>query len=160
MRFLPLLLLAGCGIEGLHNANPKTVIRIDPLSREMYLSNNKDVDLQIDGLDIDLGAKRAKLDKLVLTDKASSVREANVLQMQGMALQATANWQGATQFTGAVFSGLAEIVPYLPPSIAANALGKMRGSSVSTPWGSYSQPGLSDAQVQALLALTATRPAP
>lgn len=143
-------LVAGCGIEGLHGANPKTVVRVDPVNRTVEYYDSKDNDLQIDGLAIDGATKSATLDKLTLRNNASDVRLANYQQMVGYAAQASANWQGAAQTVGALAGVLREIAPYLPPLAAARALGAIRSLSVSTPWGGANYGGADAAQLAVL----------
>lgn len=82
------LLGAGCAVEGVHSANPTTMIRVDPSTRSVYVSNNKDVDLSFEELTATKESFTVKNVKIV--DKASSVREANVGQITALAEQAKA----------------------------------------------------------------------
>lgn len=160
-----LCVMSGCGVEGLHNANPKTTFRFDPVQRRVEFSDNKNNDVYIGTMAYtpdaeNGGAKTFKLENLFIKNNASEVRQANgEYQMAGMALQATANWNGANQLTGTIFQGLAQIVPYLPQTIAAAAIGKLpRTQTIATPWGSLSTGvGFSQAQIDALLALAGTQ---
>lgn len=159
-----LLFASGCGIEGLHNAKPITIIRFDPASRSASFSDSKDNDVTIDELTYS-PATGFMLKGLVLRNNSSDVRLANYQQMMGMAQQAQVNWAGASDFTGSLFSGLASVMPFLPKLAAAKALGNApRAQSISTPMGTLTTGGgLTEAQVQALLAIAGTQvpePAP
>jgi hypothetical protein len=155
------LLIAGtgCGIEGLHNANPTTRVTVDPASHRIEYRDNKDNDLQVKGFKVETpGGTTAQIDELTLRNNASEVRTANYQQMLGMAQQAAVNWAGATDFTNAVFEGVSRIIPLLTRSQAVGLLGKLQGFNVSTPYGTFARPGLSPEQVAALLELA--RPDP
>lgn len=89
LAFFAALTSAGCGVEGVHSANPTTIIRVDPISKQVYLSNNKDVDVSVDEMTV-AADKTFTVKKLVLVDKASSVREANRTQLEGLAIQSEA----------------------------------------------------------------------
>lgn len=105
---LGMAFMGGCGLEGIHSANPQTIIRVDPVNRTIYLANSKDVDLSVDELTVDPAGKSFALKKLHVTDNASLVRQANgVYQMAGLAMQAQTNWAGAAQTVGALGEALA-----------------------------------------------------
>jgi len=87
---LGLLLLVGCGVEGIHSANPTTVLRVNPLNREVYISNNKDVDVSVANLSYDPETKAFIIEDLKILDQASTVRQANVDQITAIGQQAQA----------------------------------------------------------------------
>jgi hypothetical protein len=114
--------VCGCGVEGLHNANPTTVIRVDPSSKSVYLSNNKDVDVSFDELTYTKDGS-VSVKNLKITDKASSVRAANVEQIHALAVESKAigeAWSMGLQ-AGAQF--VAQFVPMVG------------GIQRSPPWG-------------------------
>ena len=145
--------LTGCGIEGLHGANPTTLVRIDPVNRTMEFRDNKDNDLAVDNVTVDGQARTFHADKIVISNNASRVREANAQQLAGFAAQAAANWQGASQLAMGLAQILSEVMPFLPQTVAANALGKMR--SITTPGGGMAA-GPDAATIAAILAASAT----
>jgi hypothetical protein len=164
--FAALLLIAGCGLEGLHNANPKLSMRINPATKSFDVTSNRDDNVSVTGLE----AKTAqggefKVASATFSGNASSVREANVRQMEGMALQGQVAWTGATQLVGSLTELAETVLPFVPKTIAAKALGKVSQSrEVSTPWGTLvSGGGLTPEQVERLMAvagsaLPATQP--
>lgn len=142
--------VAGCGIEGLHNADPQTRLTVDPSTKEVKLWNNKDVDVSVDSVEY-LGAQKDfKLTNLKFRDNASDVRNANVNQMMGMAYQAQVNWAGASNMVAQLTGLISEIMPFLPATIAAKANSKL--SSITTPWGGISSGSIQD--VSALMPKT------
>lgn len=159
---LGFLLLAGtgCGLEGLHNANPATRVTVDPWNHRIEYRDNKDNDLNVKGFKVQTaGGAVAEIDELTLRNNASDVRVANYQQMLGMAQQAAVNWAGAADFTNAVFEGVARIIPMLNRSQATGLLSRLQGFNVSTPFGTFARPGLSPEQVGALLQLAQPDPA-
>jgi hypothetical protein len=157
---LAAVLAGGCGIEGLHNANPATDFRIDPQTGEIKYRNNKDVDFGLEsGSYTDASGRKVDLKGLELRSNASDVRRVNgEWQMPGMAMQATANWAGGAQFVGAVSDLLADVLPFVPKIQAAAALSKMpQAKSVTTPWGGLqTSAGLTAEQMAALERIAGT----
>lgn len=148
-----LVMLSGCGIEGLHNANPKLSMRLNPATGNFDLSSNRDDDAAVKGLEVvTSNGTRVKLDEAHFNGNASSVREANYFQMMGMTMQATANWNGAVNLIGAAGEALTKVLPYVPKIQAAAALAALpRNQSVATPWGQLSTgTGFTPEQIAAL----------
>lgn len=157
-----LTLLCGCGWDGVHSANPATDFRVNTQTGEVRYRNNKDVDFALPKAEYtDASGRRISIEGLNLRSNASDVREANFMQMQGMALQAQVNWAGAAQTVQALTGLVAEIMPFVPSTVAASALGKLKGgSSLSLPGGGgFSTGGFSEAQIEALTRLAGTAPA-
>jgi len=119
---------AGCGIEGLHAAKPMTRVKAGPY---FTLENSKDVSVQLKRGGYDPYSNAVVLEDLKLTDNASSVREANVGQMEGMALQARANWEGATSFLAEASSFIREALPIFGAK-AAWTIGSFFGTAMLT----------------------------
>ena len=91
------LLMSGCGVEGLHTANPKTIVRVKPLQRQVELFNSKDTSVTLKKLTYDPETGLFVLEDLEITDEASSVRQANVEQINALAIQAAALGQAWSQ---------------------------------------------------------------
>jgi len=100
------LLMFGCGVEGIHSANPKTVIRVDPWSKSVYVGNNKDVDLSVDKLSFNKETNDFTVENLVIKDNASGVRDANIGQIQAVSIQ-------TQMITQAIVQSIRELVPIL-----------------------------------------------
>lgn len=98
------ILLAGCGLEGTHMANPTTTIRIDPLNRTMEFSDNKDNDVQIEELEYNGTTKTFKAKKIAVVNNASKVRESSAVQLQQLALQTQAIMVGLQNMANALVS--------------------------------------------------------
>jgi hypothetical protein len=99
-------LLPGCGVEGLHNANPATRISAD--GGGFTFSNNKDVSVKLESGEYDPVTKKLVLKNLEITDSASTVRNANVNQIDAMGREAvmigqawSSGFQAAAQLVGA-----------------------------------------------------------
>lgn len=154
--------MAGCGIEGLHNANPHTMVRVDPFNKVVEFYDNKDNDLRVTGFEAaTANGGSAKVEELTISNKSSPVREANYIQMQGMALQAQVNWNGASQALTALAGVIREVGAFLPQAIAARALDDLRAITLG-PNGLSLSPG-DAATFQAItgyLQAAALRPAP
>lgn len=101
-----LLGVVGCGVEGVHSANPTTVIRVDPYNRSVYVSNNKDVDLSLDELSYDKESNNLVVKNLQIVDNASVVRSSNVAQLEAISIQ-------TQMITQAIIQGIREAVPIL-----------------------------------------------
>ena len=82
--------ILGCGVEGIHSANPTTVLRVDPIHRQIYFADNKDNDVSIKELIFNPETGEVKIVDLKIINNASKVREANVLQIEALAIQAKA----------------------------------------------------------------------
>lgn len=113
MACVLLVAACGCGIEGLHNANPTTRIQAD--AGGFSFSNNKDVSLKLDEGRYSPASKELELKKLEITDNASNVRRANEIQMEGMAKQAEANWNGAISFIEKMPDLISKFTPWVRP---------------------------------------------
>jgi hypothetical protein len=77
---------SGCahGVQPLWSqAKPETVVTVNPVTRTVTLHNSKDVNVSLEGLTA-TGSEGQSLviEKLVFTDEASSVRQANVAQLE------------------------------------------------------------------------------
>lgn len=79
--------LSGCGVEGLHSANPRTIIQVNPWTNAVEVYNNKDVDVSLKNFEMDIPNKVAKVEELTLKDNASKVREVNPLQIDAVTRQ-------------------------------------------------------------------------
>ncbi len=153
-------LLTGCGIEGLNNANPATDFRVNTRTGEVRYRNNKDVDFALPKAEYtDATGRKIVIEGLDLRSNASDVRVANYQQMLGMAYQAQVNWAGASQMVSSLTGLVAEIMPFVPSSIAASSLGKLKaGTSVGLPGGGgFSTGGFSEAQIDGLLKIAGTQ---
>jgi hypothetical protein len=106
MRYLVfgmgLVFWSGCGVEGLHNANPATRISAD--AGGFTFSNNKDVSVKLEEGSYDPATKMLVLKNLEIVDSASTVRNANVNQIDALGREALmigqayqAGFQGAAQ---------------------------------------------------------------
>ncbi len=81
--------IGGCGIEGLHSANPSTRITADPWGGFSF-RNNKDVNIDLAKGSYDPSTKALIIEGLKVVDSASTVREANVQQIDAVSREATA----------------------------------------------------------------------
>ena len=88
-----LVLVAGCGVEGLHNANPTTRISAGPWGGFSFY-NSKDVAVGLDEGTYDPSTKALTLKNLKITDNASDVRIANVAQIDAITRQQEAIYKG------------------------------------------------------------------
>lgn len=109
-----LTLLSGCGVEGLHDANPAT--RIDATATGFHFSNNKDAEMKLKKGEYDPSTKKLMVEDLEIKDNASKVRESNAVQMEGMAKQAEANWNGAVSFLEKVPDIVSKFTPWVQPN--------------------------------------------
>lgn len=160
MRWLACLMLCGvvgCGTwEGATIANPK--LRISRSANGFAVESNRDDSVSTEGLIWDGETKKFELKKTEFIGAASPVRQANAMQIESMAVLATANWAGFAQSIDAVGGVLSEVMPYVPQAIAARALGKMpRSKTVTTPFGELSTgAGFRDDQINGLLSIAGT----
>ncbi|HOQ88469.1 MAG TPA: hypothetical protein PLQ89_22425 [Phycisphaerae bacterium] len=120
------LMCAGCGIDGVHSAKPVTRVQAGPYFK---LENSKDVSVSLDEGSYDPATKAVTIKGLELEDNASDVREANYLQMRGMAMQAEANWDGATGFLREAGSFVRETLPIFGAK-AAWTIGSFFGTAL------------------------------
>lgn len=155
-RFLWLLLaLSGCGVDGIHSARPVTRAKFDPVSKTFSIEDSKDNDILVKGLEVE---GRGKVEEISIRNNASDVRRANVEQMAGLAAQATANWQGAERTVGAFANLAREIMPYVPPIVAARALGNLKAAtSFNTPWGGGSVGGVPEGAIDGLINIAGSK---
>lgn len=163
MRLIPLAitaamlaaLLAGCaGIEGKQVANPATVLRFDPSRRSVEFENNKDVDVTLEEANFTgKDGQSFGLKNLVVKDQASTVRAANVPQINADADRIDRIYTGVIGWSNSVWAGVNELAatvsPHVPQTIMASALGRFR--QVTTPWGGYTS-GLSGEAYSAMSA--------
>jgi len=112
--------LVGCGIEGLHNANPTTRLRISPIRGTLDFSDNKDNDVTAQRIEYDPSSKRFLIDDLKITNNATKVREANSGQITAMAMQIGRILEGMERNVHAMGNLVAATLPiisnYPPPS--------------------------------------------
>lgn len=118
----PLLLacpgcLIGCGVEGIHSANPRTIIRAGGFGFE----NGKDVSLNLEKGTFDPTTKAFELNNLKIEDNASEVRRANVEQIDALARESYAIGQAwsmgltaGAQFAAQLMPGIASWAPRPP----------------------------------------------
>ncbi len=158
-------LSGGCGIEGLHAAKPETRVDFDPISHTFKFRDSKDNDLSVKGFEANTASgSKGKFDELTIRNNASDVRNANVNQLLGMAAEATANWNGAVAETKALGEVLGIVMPFVPQTIAASVLGKLKGGSSLTGPGGIGVQQAGNAQLAEYLmqiagtALPTTRP--
>jgi hypothetical protein len=83
---LPCSCIAGCGVEGLHNAKPLTYIK----AGEFSFSNSKDVEVALEEGGYDPATKSVSLKNLKISDNASVVRKANVEQIDALGRESLA----------------------------------------------------------------------
>lgn len=108
MAVAMLILCVGC--EGFFNeANPTTIIRFDPVSRDLLIKNNKDVNFKVAKIDAskDEVGGRLIVENLSIDDMSSPVRQANVAQLEAIRGQMEASWAGAA-------IAMQQVMPYLP----------------------------------------------
>lgn len=110
---------SGCGVEGIHSANPRTIIRYNTWSKQFEVENNKNVDLTVEGLEVDVPKNITKMEKMVLKDNASEVREVNPGQIDAVSRQ-------SALIQATVVSGVEAL------------FGWLRGSSITSSNGSLS----------------------
>lgn len=112
--------LPGCGVEGIHNANPQTIVRAGSFSFE----NGKDVTATLEHGVFDPSTKAVELKNLQIVDNASAVRKANVEQIDALARESYAVGQA---WSMGLTAG-AQLAAQLMPGIASWA--------PRPPWGS------------------------
>ncbi|MBD3297947.1 MAG: hypothetical protein GF341_04770 [candidate division Zixibacteria bacterium] len=78
---LPVVLLA-CVLGCNQPYKATTVVEIDPVKKRVYYQNDKDMALLLEGLEADASQKTVKLDRLELSNSASTVMAAYVEQMK------------------------------------------------------------------------------
>ncbi len=101
--------LPGCrSIMGMDS--PETVFTINPITKTISYRNSKDMSVEMEDVELDPATKRMSLGRLSITSDASTVRNANVGQMQ----QAVA-WQAQV---GANISATFERIESLAGTIA------------------------------------------
>jgi len=108
-----LLSVVGCGVEGIHSANPKTVIRINPWSKSLDLENNKDVNVVLDSAIFNPETGQVEITGLTITDTASIVRASNVPQIEMIGVQARAIGDAWATGMAAGAQLVRELVPML-----------------------------------------------
>jgi uncharacterized protein (UPF0254 family) len=105
--------LAGCrSMMGMDS--PETVFTINPLTKTMSYRNSKDMSVEMEDVEIDPASKKMSLGRLSITSDASTVRNANVGQMQ----QAVA-WQAQV---GANFSAILARLESIAGTIAPGGI--------------------------------------
>ncbi|HOW73829.1 MAG TPA: hypothetical protein PKY77_24770 [Phycisphaerae bacterium] len=107
---LPLVgfaLLPGCGVEGIHSANPVT--RISGTHGGVSVSNTEDVDFDLAEANYHPSTKAFSMKGLKIVCNASSVRKVNVNQIDAVTRQAgvigaawTNGFTAAAQMLGAL----------------------------------------------------------
>ena len=110
VMMLVLVLCSGC-LFGCAWIKPTTQVSVNPLTRTISIYNTKDVDLAIEGFEVSWDNKSGtiELEKIVVSDKASSVIDANVKQM----LAFTEQQRAANEGIAAALAGIRDIVDEL-----------------------------------------------
>ena len=126
-----LLMVAGCGVEGLHNANPTTRISASPFGGFKFY-NSKDVAVNLDEGSYDPATKSLTLKNLKITDNASDVRLANVAQIDAITRQTEIIYKGWENLHKVTMDALVDAI--------GQVRRLMQGSNVDidTPYGSGS----------------------
>jgi len=109
MSLIVCILIAGCGVEGLHNANPNTRLSADPWGGFQFY-NSKDVAVNLEEGSYDPKTGAVALKNLNVTDNASEVRRANVEQIDAITRQQEAiyaGWQALHEQTMSMVKALA-----------------------------------------------------
>lgn len=94
--FLGLAVTPGCspGTAPMWSqAKPETLIKFDPVSKTLYFHNSKDVDLKMERVVIEADGTKLTMEGLSVIDNASSVRTANVAQLDAIGPITTALMQ-------------------------------------------------------------------
>jgi len=142
-----LAMSGGCGVEGLHSANPKTTFRFNPWSRSIEFTDNKDNDVEIEELSFDIVTKTMTLKGLKITNNASNVRIANRQQLEGLAIETKAIGDAWAQGIKAGAEMVASLVPMLG-GIQANPIwGTGQPGAVPPGW-VYVGPGTATAPAE------------
>lgn len=105
--------ILGCGVEGLHTANPKTVIRVDPFSKTIEFYDSKDNDILIEDLQVDPDTHVWSVKKIDLKNNASRVREANAVQIDALARETLAVGQAVRDVAEQVKEMARVVAPYI-----------------------------------------------
>jgi len=108
-----MVLPAGCGVEGFHNANPTTrfVVSRDLGGGKLEFEDNKDNDVSIDKLSFNPKTKQVEVDKLVVKNNASKVRESNSGQIYALAEQQTQILKGVGRIADIAAAAAQNIIP-------------------------------------------------
>ncbi len=117
--------LTGCAVEGLHSANPRTIVRAGSFAFE----NGKDVSATLESGRFDPQSRAFEIKNLEILDTASTVRRANAEQIDALARESFAIGQA---WSLGLTAG-AQLAQQLVPFVASFA--------AKPPWGT-GQPGL------------------
>lgn len=111
----------GCGVEGIHSANPKTMVRVDPWTRAIAFEDNKDNDILVENMAYDRDSGTWSVDKIDIKNSASAVRTSNVDQIDAIGRQTEVigkAWQsGFMAFAELVRAGVPMFGGYAPHPI-------------------------------------------
>jgi len=107
------VLTAGCGVEGIHSANPTTILRVKPAQHQIEFLDNKDNDLTLKKLTYNPETKEVMIDDLKIINNSSTVRESNVGQINALAIQAESIGKAWSMGINAGANLMAQAVPWL-----------------------------------------------
>jgi hypothetical protein len=100
-------------------ANPGTVIDIDPMNRRILISDTKDNDIELIGLEASMETKSIKVEKFTVRNNASDPRLANARQIDAYTAQVVA----VTHLGERALSLLESMIPYALPQRGASSSG-------------------------------------
>jgi len=128
-------MLCGCAF-----IEPHTQMSINPITRTVSFFDSKDNDIAIDSISFDATDKSFAMDGLVISNKSSSVIEANVQQMLAFVEQQRAanegiqnTLAGLTELTNALGVATANLAKAIPAVSVSGSGAGIEGDVVVSP---------------------------